>query len=104
LPIPKWSPAGFAISGQASAPQRPAEWHKPLIRYGTFPIFSRFRRSREGLLDQANHYAELEQGARYLASLAANDAERFEHLSWANRYYRLRLDALSEQVTVALAC
>jgi hypothetical protein len=29
-----------------------------------------------------------------LASLASDDAERHEHLGWANRYYRLRVDAI----------
>lgn len=40
---------------------------------------------------QALTYAQLEQGARYLAARAATPAERHEHLGWANRYYRLRL-------------
>jgi hypothetical protein len=44
-------------------------------------------------LDIAIHYARLEQGARYLASLAANDDERRVHLGWANRYRRLVTDA-----------
>ena len=44
-------------------------------------------------MEQAVYYAQLERGARYLASLATSDAERHVHLSWANRYYRLRVDA-----------
>lgn len=51
---------------------------------------------REGFLEQARYYAELEQGARYLAAQAANSDERLEHLGWANRYSRLRLDALDD--------
>ena len=51
------------------------------------------KQSREALLNDALHYAQLEQGARYLASLAATDAERREHLGWANRYYRLKIEA-----------
>lgn len=42
---------------------------------------------------QATYYEQLEQGARYLASRAVDDVERQQHLGWANRYYRLRLDA-----------
>jgi hypothetical protein len=45
-------------------------------------------------VDQSLYYAQLEQGARYLASLAGDEAERSEHLGWANRYYRLRVDAV----------
>ena len=48
---------------------------------------------REAIPDPALHYAQLEQGARYLASLAISDDERREHIGWANRYYRLRVDA-----------
>jgi hypothetical protein len=44
-------------------------------------------------LEHALYYAKLEEGARYLAACAANDAERREHLGWANRYYRLRVEA-----------
>jgi hypothetical protein len=44
-------------------------------------------------LDNALHYARLEQGARYLAAQAANDDERRVHLGWANRYRRLLIDA-----------
>ena len=44
-------------------------------------------------LDDATYYAQLEQGARYLAALAASQRERDVHLGWANRYYRLRVDA-----------
>jgi hypothetical protein len=48
---------------------------------------------REVLLEDATYYAQLEQGARYLAALAKSELERREHLGWANRYFRLRLDA-----------
>ena len=51
---------------------------------------------REGYLDQAVTYAQLEQGARYLAARAVTAAERQEHLGWANRYYRLRAEFESE--------
>ena len=44
-------------------------------------------------MDNALHYARLEQGARYLAAQAANDDERRVHLGWANRYRRLVIDA-----------
>ncbi|HEV2079860.1 MAG TPA: hypothetical protein VGR19_08205 [Allosphingosinicella sp.] len=44
-------------------------------------------------MDNATYYARLEKGARYLASVAANDDERREHLGWANRYHRLVCDA-----------
>ena len=43
-------------------------------------------------MDQAVYYSQLEQGARYLAALAADESEREEHLGWANRYFRLRLE------------
>ena len=43
-------------------------------------------------MDNLN-YAQLEQGARYLASKAADEAERRLHLGWANRYSRLVSDA-----------
>jgi hypothetical protein len=51
---------------------------------------------REAVLDQALDYAQLEQGARYLASLTRDEAERREHLGWANRYSRLKLDAIED--------
>jgi hypothetical protein len=54
-------------------------------------------------LDKAVYYAQLEQGARYLASLARSDSERHLHLSWANRYYRLRLDADPPQIRTPIA-
>ncbi len=44
-------------------------------------------------MDQAVYYSQLEQGARYLASTSADPAERRAHLGWANRYYRLGLEA-----------
>lgn len=54
-------------------------------------------------MDSAAYYAQLEQGARYLASLATNDAERHVHLSWANRYYRLRVDAEPQPAITPIA-
>jgi hypothetical protein len=45
------------------------------------------------MMDDATHYKQLEIGARFLASRAASEAERIEHLGWANRYYRLGADA-----------
>ncbi|HKT14467.1 MAG TPA: hypothetical protein VJR87_03585 [Allosphingosinicella sp.] len=53
----------------------------------------------EAVPDPALHYARLEQGARYLASLAISDDERREHLGWANRYYQLRVDAAASAMT-----
>lgn len=44
-------------------------------------------------MDQATYYWQLEQGARFLASQAVTATERQDHLGWANRYYRLGLDA-----------
>jgi hypothetical protein len=41
----------------------------------------------------AIYYAELEEGARYLASLPGATAERHAHLGMANRYRRLALDS-----------
>jgi hypothetical protein len=56
-------------------------------------------------VDQAVYYSQLEQGARYLASTSADQAERRTHLGWANRYYRLsieaRLDASASQLRAA---
>ena len=52
-------------------------------------------------MDSQTYYAELEQGARYLAARAASDAERTVHLGWANRYYQLRVDAEAEVLTLA---
>jgi hypothetical protein len=40
-------------------------------------------------LDDRTYYQRLEQGARYLAARAADEAERRIHLGWANRYFRL---------------
>jgi hypothetical protein len=56
---------------------------------------------REAVLDHALDYAQLEQGARYLASLSRDDAERRQHLGWANRYSRLRMDAESSGLAQA---
>jgi hypothetical protein len=47
-------------------------------------------------VDQTSYYSQLEQGARYLASISADAAERRTHLGWANHYYRLRLEARFE--------
>ena len=44
-------------------------------------------------MDQMMSYAQLEQGARYLASTSTDPAERHKHLCWANRYYRLSVEA-----------
>jgi len=41
----------------------------------------------------AEHYGQLETGARWLASRSSNEAERHEHLAMATRYARLGLDA-----------
>jgi hypothetical protein len=41
----------------------------------------------------AEHYEQLETGARWLASRSSNEAERHEHLGMATKYARLRLDA-----------
>jgi hypothetical protein len=54
-------------------------------------------------LDQATEYAQLEAGARYLASLATSDGERQLHLGWANRYYRLRIDAELQPILTPMA-
>jgi hypothetical protein len=52
-------------------------------------------------MDQSRYYARLEQGARYLASLASDESERLEHLGWANRYYRLRIGAIDEAASLS---
>lgn len=54
-------------------------------------------------MDDAIYYAQLEQGARYLASLATTEHERHVHLGWANRYYRLRVDAQPPRVVAPIA-
>jgi hypothetical protein len=41
----------------------------------------------------AEHYRQLETGARWLASRSSNEAERHEHLTMATKYARLRVDA-----------
>ncbi|HMJ94053.1 MAG TPA: hypothetical protein VK472_08140 [Allosphingosinicella sp.] len=43
------------------------------------------------------HYERLEIGARWLASRAATEAERQEHLGTANGYARQRLEAVAER-------
>jgi hypothetical protein len=43
------------------------------------------------------YYERLETGARWLATRAAGAAERDEHISMANRYARLRLDAVPQR-------
>src|SRR3954469_17533880 len=45
----------------------------------------------------AEHYEQLETGARWLASRASNEAEWNEHLAMATRYARLRLDAAADE-------
>lgn len=59
--------------------------------------------TKEASLDQASYYAQLEQGARHLASLAADEGERSEHLRWTKRYYRLRNDASDDESALAEA-
>lgn len=44
-------------------------------------------------MNNADYYEQLEQGARYLASVEASDSARQVHLGWANRYRRLASDA-----------
>lgn len=46
----------------------------------------------EGAGDSA-YYVRLEKGARYLASIAPNDADRDVHLGIANRYARLAMES-----------
>jgi hypothetical protein len=41
----------------------------------------------------AEHYEQLETGARWLASRSGDEAETNEHLAMATKYARLRLDA-----------
>jgi hypothetical protein len=43
------------------------------------------------------YYERLETGARWLATRAAGAAEHDEHITMANRYARLRLDAASQR-------
>jgi hypothetical protein len=45
----------------------------------------------------AEHYEQLETGARWLASRASDEAESKEHLAMATRYARLRLDAAADE-------
>jgi hypothetical protein len=44
-------------------------------------------------LGEAEHYQQLETGARWMASRSSDEAERHEHLGMATKYARLRLDA-----------
>src|SRR5438045_699474 len=44
-------------------------------------------------LGEAEHYQQLETGARWMASRSSDEAERHEHLAMATKYARLRLDA-----------
>jgi len=53
-------------------------------------------------LNSATYYEQLEEGARYLASLALTDEERKQHLGWANRYCRLALEARSARPATPL--
>ncbi len=48
-------------------------------------------------MDQAVYYAQLEAGARYLASISSDLDERRTHIGWANRYYRLGVEARLDQ-------
>jgi hypothetical protein len=57
----------------------------------------------EAALETATYYAQLEQGARYLAYLATSENEKRVHLGWANRYYRLRVDAESPEPIASMA-
>lgn len=41
----------------------------------------------------AIYYSQLEEGARFLASLAPDRAQERAHLGMANRYHRLAIDA-----------
>jgi hypothetical protein len=43
------------------------------------------------------YYEQLETGARWLATRATGAAERDEHITMANRYARLRLDAAPQR-------
>jgi hypothetical protein len=73
--------------------------YRPHLRFtagaggGTFRALKRCINAREGDLDTSKYYAQLEQGARYLAAQASSDSERLLHLGWANRYYKLRVAA-----------
>ena len=53
-------------------------------------------------MDQSVYYSQLEAGARYLASRAETAAERYEHIGWANRYYRLAAEARTSLSTLAV--
>jgi hypothetical protein len=53
-------------------------------------------------VDQSAYYSQLEQGARYLASISADAAERRTHLGWANRYYRLGIESRFDGSAVQL--
>jgi hypothetical protein len=44
-------------------------------------------------LEDGVYYAQLEEGARYLASRSDGETERSRHLSMANHYGKLRLGA-----------
>ncbi|HEY1604037.1 MAG TPA: hypothetical protein VGF77_00395 [Allosphingosinicella sp.] len=44
----------------------------------------------------AEHYRQLEMGARWLASRSSNDQDRHEHLAMATKYSRLRLEAADD--------
>ncbi len=48
-------------------------------------------------MNQAVYYAQLEAGARYLASISSDLDERRTHIGWANRYYRLGVEARLDQ-------
>jgi hypothetical protein len=54
---------------------------------------------RQPIQGDAEHYRQLETGARWLASRSTSEAERHEHLSMANKYARLRLEARPQSRT-----
>ena len=54
-------------------------------------------------MDYATYYQQLETGARYLASRAVSESERREHLGWANRYYRLAVNAMTAPPSATLS-
>lgn len=54
-------------------------------------------------MDHATYYAQLEEGARYLAARASDEEARIEHLGFANHYYRLRIGAASVPILMAIS-
>lgn len=84
-------------------PDFPRDLNDLFLVSGTNRPLMRFNRREGGPMNTATYYAQLEEGARYLASLAANESEKRLHLSWANRYHQLRVDATSEASTMPIA-